>query len=365
MTNVGADDSSLDLNLKLSVHGDGFQASPQASPEGGPEGGGSGWLRGIFVPLVTPFDRDGTRVDAAALERLGHEVLDDGAAGIVALGTTAEAGALDAAERREVADVCARVCADRGVPLVVGIGANDTRKAAQELAALTDAASGPALGAAPDAALGVAPTAALVTVPSFTRPSEAGVVAHFAALAAHSPVPLVIYHIPYRTGRALSAETLRELALLLGVAGVKHAVGGVDADTVALLGDPAAVGGGGFAVMAGDDLYVSPMLALGASGGVLASAHLATAAFAALADRWERGDAAGARALGHRLARLSAALFAEPNPVVLKGVLAAQGRIPHATVRLPLLPAAPENVTAALRALDDVDRGLGEAEAAA
>ncbi|WTW99998.1 dihydrodipicolinate synthase family protein [Streptomycetaceae bacterium NBC_01309] len=351
MTNLGAEENSLDVNLRLRVGGD------------GPEGGGSGWLRGIFVPLVTPFDRDGTRVDAAALERLGHEVVDGGATGIVALGTTAEAGALDAAERRLVADVCARVCTERGVPLVVGVGANDTRKAVEELAAL--AGPGPGPGPESGGASSVVPTAALVTVPSFTRPSEAGVVAHFAALAAGSPVPLVIYHIPYRTGRALSAATLRELAALPGVAGVKHAVGGVDADAVALLGDPA-VAASGFAVMAGDDLYVSPMLALGASGGVLASAHLATAAFAALADRWERGDAAGARVLGHHLARLSAALFAEPNPVVLKGVLAAQGRIPHATVRLPHLPAAPENVAAALRALDDVDRGAGgTAEAAA
>ncbi|WP_436771305.1 dihydrodipicolinate synthase family protein [Yinghuangia sp. YIM S09857] len=347
------------------------------------------WLRGIFVPLVTPFDRDGAAVDAGALERLAHDVVDGGAAGIVALGTTAEAGALDAAERRTVADVCGRVCAERGVPLVVGIGASDTRRAAEELAGLARGGEHGEPDVEPGGEPGVGrggggtPTAALVTVPSFTRPSEAGVVAHFAALAARSPVPLVVYHIPYRTGRPLTAATLREIAALPGVAGVKHAVGGVDADTVALFAELAAAGAavtgapgpdatgsgaagaaGRFAVMAGDDAYLSPMLALGASGGILASAHLATAAFAALADRWERGDVAAARDLGHRLARLSAALFAEPNPVVLKAVLAARGRIPHAAVRLPLLPAARENVTAALRALDEVGAGFGGAEAA-
>lgn len=330
MTIYGEHDANLNVKSSLRVGGGADGKAPQ-------------WLRGVFVPLVTPFDRDGERVDAAALERLAYEVVNAGASGIVALGTTAEASALDTAERRLVAEVCARVCGERGVPLVVGIGANDTRRAGDELAALPTWL--PSVGAG---------TGALVTVPYFTRPSEAGVVAHFAALAARSPVPLVIYHIPYRTGRSLSVATLRELAALPGVAGVKLAVGGVDADVVELMGDPAVVSGE-FAVMAGDDLYTSPLLALGAPGAVLASAHLATAEFAALAERWERGDAAGARALGHRLARLSAALFAEPNPVVVKAVLAARGRIPHATVRLPLLPAARSTVTAALRELDALD----------
>ncbi|MGR6996959.1 dihydrodipicolinate synthase family protein [Yinghuangia aomiensis] len=90
--------------------------------------------------------------------------------------------------------------------LSVGVGTNDTRKAAAELAALGRVG-------------GVAREAALVTVPYFTRPSEDGVVAHFAELAAASPVPLIVYHVPYRTGRPLSAATLRRLAALPGVAG--------------------------------------------------------------------------------------------------------------------------------------------------
>lgn len=290
-------------------------------------------LHGIHVPLITPFSRGGD-IAADALEALAHEVLDAGAAGIVALGTTAEAATLDGAERDLVTDVCARVCRERGALLTVGAGASGTRAAEATLARLTRW---------PEAA------AALVTAPSFVRPGAAGVLAHFTRLAAVSPVPLIVYHIPYRTGQSLDAAALRALGSLAGVAGVKYAAGGIDQDTVALLGELP----DGFEVMAGDDAFVSPLLALGAAGGILASAHLETARFVELEAAWRAGDTGRARSLGHALARLSAAAFAEPNPVVVKGVLHAQGRIPTPDVRLPLLPAHPDSVTAALKALTE------------
>jgi 4-hydroxy-tetrahydrodipicolinate synthase len=277
-------------------------------------------LTGVYVPLITPFDAAG-QVALDALEALAHDVLDSGASGVVALGTTAEPESLTAAERRDVVDLLAGVCRQRGSRLLVG--ANTVT----------------AVRALPES------TVALSLVPPFVRPGEAGVVAHFAALTAASPVPVVVYHVPYRTGQHLSVDALRGLAALPGVVGVKHAVGGIDADTIALLADPPS----GFAILGGDDAFISPLLALGAHGGILASAHVATAEFVALVSSWHAGAAERARALGHRLAALSAALFAEPNPTVVKGVLHARGRIPTAGVRLPLLPAADETVRAALR----------------
>ncbi|MEU9027240.1 dihydrodipicolinate synthase family protein [Streptomyces sp. NPDC048383] len=291
-------------------------------------------LGGIHVPLVTPFTPSGD-VAVEALEALAHEALDAGSAGIVALGTTAESAALDEAERDLVTGVCARVCQERGALLTVGAGASATRAAE---AALVRLARWPEVGAA------------LVTVPPFVRPSAAGVLAHFARLVEASPVPLIVYHVPYRTGRELDAATLLALGSLPGVVGVKYAAGGIDQDTVELLGGLPA----GFAALAGDDAYLSPMLALGAAGGILASAHLATGRFVELASAWEAGDVRRARALGHALARLSATVFAEPNPVVLKGVLHAQGRIPSPDVRLPLLPASDASVGAALKALAEL-----------
>ena len=156
-----------------------------------------------------------------------------------------------------------------------------------------------------------------------------------------------MYNVPYRTATAVSGQALRELARMPGIAGIKHAVGGIDHDTVMLMADLPE----DFAVLAGDDVFASPLLALGAAGGILASAHLRTSEFAALIAAWHCGKAAQARELGHRLAPLSAALFAEPNPVVIKGVLHARGKIPSPAVRLPLLPARHDTVHAAMSLL--------------
>ncbi|MGY1896459.1 4-hydroxy-tetrahydrodipicolinate synthase [Nocardia gipuzkoensis] len=286
-------------------------------------------LAGLIVPLITPFAADGT-IAADALERLAHEVLDDGATGIVALGTTGEPATLTDAERAQVVAVCAGVCRERDAPLIVGVGSNDT---AASVAALAD--------------LDPHSTAALTVVPYYTRPSEAGVLAHFRELAAAAPVPLIVYHIPYRTGLSLGVDTLLALADLPNVIGLKHAVGAVDDATIALMSARPA----DFAVLAGDDRFAAPLLALGASGAIAASAAVHTSSFAALVSAWRDGPVGAARSLGHRLAALSGALFAEPNPTVIKAVLAAQGRIPSAAVRLPLLPAGEAATLAALAAL--------------
>lgn len=303
-------------------------ASPDRSRRAAPE------LRGIYVPLITPFTADG-EIAVSALTALAHRVLEDGAAGLVALGTTGESAALSAAEKRTVIGACAAVAAERRVPLIVGAGSSDTRSSAAVLAGLD---AWPAV------------TAALVPVPPYTRPSEAGVLAHFGELARVSPVPLVAYHIPYRTARSLSEATLRALAGIPGVIGIKYATGAVDPEAVGLLAGPPP----DFAFLAGDDLFVSPLLALGAPAAILASAHLATAAFARLHAAWGSGDVRAAREIGGALAALSAAAFAEPNPAVIKGALHATGEIPDAGVRLPLLSAGRGSVETATRCAREV-----------
>jgi 4-hydroxy-tetrahydrodipicolinate synthase len=282
-------------------------------------------LTGLYVPMITPFAADGS-VARTALQALAGDILDAGATGLVALGTTAEPASLTRGERHHVLDVLTEVCRDRRAPLIVGANSTgDVRRLRPPV------------------------TAALSLVPPFLRPGEAGVLAHFTALAAAGGVPLIVYHVPYRTGQHLSAGTLRALAGIDGVAGIKLAVGGIDAVTMDLLTDPPP----GFAVLGGDDAFISPLLALGAHGAILASAHVATAGFAELTTAWN-SDPARARTIGRRLAPLSAALFAEPNPTVIKAVLHAQGRIPTAAVRPPLLAAQPATVEAALSCLPAV-----------
>ncbi|MER6473090.1 dihydrodipicolinate synthase family protein [Streptomyces collinus] len=282
-------------------------------------------LTGLFVPLVTPFTDD-LRLAPDALARLAHEALSvGGARGLVALGTTAEAATLTTEERRTVVRICSAACQAHGAPLIVGVGTNDTAAAITTLREL--AQSGEV-------------AAALVPAPPYTRPGEAGTLAHFTALAEQGGLPLVVYDIPYRTAQPLSTTTLNALGHLPEVVGVKYATGAIDAAAMELLGSAAP----GFAVLGGDDAVISPLLAAGAHGGILASANVRTADFAELISLWRRDAAGPARRLGAELARLSAALFAEPNPTVIKGVLHAQGRIPSPAVRLPLLAASAGSV---------------------
>ena len=288
-------------------------------------------LRGVWVPLITPFDASGA-VDVPAIERLCGEYLDAGAAGIVALGTTGESAALDASEKQVVVDACSRVCVARGARLIVGTGTNSTRTTVAATNALGDVS----------AAVG-----ALVVVPYYVRPSESGIVEHFRMVAAESPVPIVLYNIPYRTGRGLSARSLLELASVPNVAWLKQAVGGIDADTLEVLaGAPE-----GFHVLGGEDLYLYPTVLMGGSGAIAASAHVCTERFVAMIECGLAGKLDDGRAHAEALLPVVQAGFAEPNPAVWKGVLHAQGRIATPDLRAPMTNASAAAIERCLAAI--------------
>ncbi len=289
-------------------------------------------LEGVYPALVTPFASDGS-VALDAVERLSGELLDAGCAGIVALGTTGEAPALDADEQRAVIDVCARVCADHDAQLIVGAGTNSTAKT---IAAVEALAGTPALAAA------------LIVVPYYVRPSEAGIVAHLQAVAAASPVPVVVYNIPIRTGRNLGAAGVLELARTPNIVGMKQAVGALDTDTLEIL----AAAPADFSVLGGDDAFFLPTVLMGGAGAISAAANLCPDRFVAMVDCGLAGKVDDGRAHAEALLPVVTTGFAEPNPAVFKGVLHAQGRIPTPDVRLPLVAASPAAVEAALAAVD-------------
>jgi len=291
---------------------------------------GSPALRGVYVPVVTPFD-DGGAVDTTALERLATRCLDDGAAGIVALSTTGESTSLDPAEQADVVAACARACAAFGRDLIVGAGTNDTRTTIARHRALADVP-------------GV--TASLAVVPYYVRPSEAAIVAHFRAVAAESPVPVVLYNVPYRTGRGLGARALLELAATDNIIGVKQAVGGIDADSLTLLAERP----DGFTVLGGDDPYLFPLCVMGAAGAIAASAQISTGRFVAMVDAGVAGRVDSGRMQAEALLPLALSLFAEPSPAVIKGVLHADGSLPTPDVRMPLANASAAAVETALGA---------------
>ena len=279
-------------------------------------------LRGLWVPLITPFDRSGA-VDGLSLRQLANDMLDAGAAGVVALGTTGESPVLDDAEKRTVIEICGEACAGRGAPLMVGTGTNDTRSTVAHTSALADVA---------------AAKAALVVVPYYNRPSEQAIVEHLKLVADHSPVPVVVYNIPYRTGRGLGAASLLELAEHPNIVGVKQAVAALDQDTLVLLRDKP----DGFGVLAGDDAFILPTVLMGGVGAIAAAAHVCTEAFAAMVEAGLDQRVEVALDLSDRLLEVVAAGFAEPNPAVWKAVLHAEGRIPTPNLRRPLTPASPQ-----------------------
>lgn len=272
---------------------------------------------GIFVPLITPFTVDG---DFAAddLNRLAHRILDAGAAGIVALGTTGEASALTDDECRRVVEICGTVCAEYDAPLIVGAGGNDTVGSLDALESFSTTADVAAF---------------LTVVPYYSRPSEAGVVAHFRYLADHSPTPLILYNVPYRTGQPFGPQAILSLASHPDIVGIKQSVGAVDTETAQLIASTPT----GFAVLAGEDALVSPMLAMGASGAILATANIYPSQFVELFSCWRDGRVDEARTLANRLVEPARALMSTPNPTGIKAALFAEGVIGSPTVRLPLV----------------------------
>jgi 4-hydroxy-tetrahydrodipicolinate synthase len=163
-------------------------------------------------------------------------------------------------------------------------------------------------------------------------------------------VPLIVYNIPYRTARGLGSAALLELAATDNVVGVKQAVGGIDADTLQVLaGAPAS-----FSVLGGDDAFLLPLILIGGSGAIAASANVATDYYAAMIDAGLAGELSAGRRLAEALLPLTLALFAEPSPAVIKAVLHAQGKIATPHVRMPLADASPAAREQALAALNAV-----------
>jgi 4-hydroxy-tetrahydrodipicolinate synthase len=168
-------------------------------------------------------------------------------------------------------------------------------------------------------------------------------VSHLQLVASRSPVPVVTYNIPYRTGMGLGASALLELAAAENVAGVKQSVNGIDVDTLTVL----ARAPEGFAVLGGDDPYLFPLTVMGAAGAISAAANLETRRFVAMIDDGLAGRVDDGRAHAEALLPFCVALFAEPSPAVIKAVLHADGRIPTPDVRMPLSAASLGAVRAA------------------
>ena len=276
------------------------------------EGSDAMRFSGVWLPVITPFvDGD---IDFAGYGRLVDHYVRAGVAGIIPLGTTGESPTIDEAETDALVEATVKAVGGR-VPIVVGVGANDTRKAVKAVRHLDAHAI--------DGYLSVCPY--------YNRPSQDGMREHFTRIALATDRPILIYNIPYRTGVNLTNDTLLELARLPNIAGVKDS-SGVLAQSLELLRHRP----DGFSVLTGEDAYFYTLLAHGGDGGILASAHVGTADFLTVYERMAANDHHGARRVWSRLEPVIPLLFQEPNPMPIKHCLKRRGLIVSAECRLPL-----------------------------
>ncbi|MES2715623.1 MAG: 4-hydroxy-tetrahydrodipicolinate synthase [Pseudomonadota bacterium] len=278
---------------------------------------------GIWIPLVTPFQA--AEVDHAALRRLVQHLAAQGVAGFVACGSTGEAAMLGEAEQACV--LATTLDAASGKPVLMGLAGVDAAAIAGRAQALAEQHR---------------PAGWLLAPPAYVKPSQAGIVQHFHTVASATPLPLVAYDVPARTGVRIQAGTLLALAEHPQIRAVKDC----SADRAAA---EAVLADGRLALLGGNDDELFDQLARGAAGAITASAHLATGAFVRLAALLRAGGLAEARALWRQLAPLTQAAFAEPNPAVIKGALARQDRLAD-VLRPPMLPAARASVDSLLAA---------------
>jgi len=269
-------------------------------------------LSGVWLPIITPF-KDGD-VDYAGYERLIDHYVRAGVSGVIPLGTTGESPTIDEAETEALVERTVATVAGR-VPILIGVGGNDTRKVVKAVKRLQK-----------HAVQGI-----LSVCPYYNRPSQDGMREHFTRVAEATDRPILIYNIPYRTGVNLANETLLALAAIPNIAGVKDSSGNIAQSLDLLRQRPA-----GFAVLTGEDAFFYTMLAHGGDGGILASAHVETATFLSVYERVVANDHQGALKAWSRLEPMVPLLFKEPNPVPIKHCLWRQGLIASAECRLPL-----------------------------
>lgn len=273
---------------------------------------------GTGVALITPFRRGQETVDFTKLEALIEYIITSGVDYIVALGTTSEAATMTDSERAAVKEFIVETVAGR-VPVMLGLGGNNTL-------AVTDTINRTNF----DGIAGI-----LSVAPYYNKPNQRGLLAHYRSVAEASPVPVVMYNVPGRTGVNIAAETALAIAAECpNVIGIKEASGNISQVMEILRNRPQ-----GFRVISGDDALTYPLLALGADGVISVIANALPKETSDMVHLALKGDLKRALPIHYRLLPLMHAIFDEGNPTGIKALLEAQGRITN-ILRLPLVKAS-------------------------
>ena len=272
-------------------------------------------FRGLGIALITPFKSDGT-IDFDALARLVEYQIKGGADFLCIMGTTAETPTLTRAEKSELKQFFVERVAGR-VPLLMGCGGNCTAGIVEELQQMDLSGI--------DGILSVCPY--------YNKPSQEGLYQHFAAIAKASPVPVVLYNVPGRTGVNMTAETTLRLARdFENIVAIKEASGNITQMDDIIKNKPA-----NFDVISGDDGITFPLITLGAVGVISVIGNALPAEFSKMVRLALRGEYNTSLTIHHKFTELFKLLFVDGNPAGVKAMLSEMGMIEN-VLRLPLVP---------------------------
>lgn len=272
-------------------------------------------LTGTGVALVTPF-KSNAEVDLDALGRVIDHVITGGVEYVVTLGTTGETPTLSKEDKIAIIQFTYEKVAGR-VPVVVGVGGNDTLNLIKDLETFPLEKS----------------VAVLSASPYYNKPSQEGIYQHYKMLAAVSPKPIILYNVPGRTGRNVNADTTIRLAKeVKNIAGIKEASGDMGLCMQILRDAPK-----GFFVVSGDDALALPQIACGMTGVITVAGNAFPKDFSDMVRHCLKNDFASARVINERLIEAYDLMFAENNPAGVKAFMAEMGLLEN-NLRLPMVP---------------------------
>ncbi len=271
-------------------------------------------LIGTGVALITPFDVQGA-IDFEALKRIVNFQIDKGINYLVVLGTTAESVTLTKQEKEAVLAAVLAVNANR-VPIVLGVGGNDTQAVVDQLKQVN-----------PEHIAAV-----LSVSPMYNKPSQPGLIAHFTAVAQVSPVPVLLYNVPGRTASNMLPSTVLKLAAHKNIIGIKEASGDLGQSMEIFRSAPE-----GFLVISGDDLIALPMTLMGGDGVISVIGQAYPEEFSQMIQAGLNGNSARAKELHYDLMPIIEMIFEQGNPSGIKALLNKKGLCEN-SLRLPLVP---------------------------
>jgi len=269
---------------------------------------------GVGTALVSPFTKTGD-LDEAAVRRLARRQIDGGVHFLVPCGTTGESPTLTRRERLRTIEILVDEAKGR-VPILAGAGGYDTREVIEAAADLRK----------------VGAQGLLSVTPYYNKPSQEGLYQHYRAIAESTPLPILVYNVPGRTGVNVEVDTLVRLAAIPNIVGVKEASGNVTQMCEICAAVPA-----DFIVLSGDDALTLPLMAVGGRGIISVASNEIPAEMVQMVEAAERGDFAAARAVHARILPLMQVNFVEANPIPVKSAMAAMGLLEE-VYRLPLVP---------------------------